>query len=97
MQMNMTFIGMDCEIVLVLIFKVFFAHFLADLHSSFGSNLPRLERHNEVLGNDGASACTCCCNFSKFFGSLAGFTTAHKGADQSAVVGLGSGSNVGYC
>ncbi len=96
MQMNMTFIGMDCEKVLVLVFQVLLTHFLADLHSSFGSNFPRFECHNEVLCKDGASACACCCDLSIFFGSLVRITATHICADKPAVVGLFCLSYIGY-
>ena len=43
---------------IILYNSAFLAHFLANLHSSFGSDFPRFERHNEVLRKDGAY-CQC--------------------------------------
>jgi len=95
--MYMTFIRMDGKKVLVLVFQVLLTHFLANLHSPFRGNFTGLERHNEVLCKDFASACSCCCDLGKFLSSFIGDTTAQIGADQSAVVGLSRSSNVGYC
>ena len=60
MQVNMLFIGMNCKEILILVFEKTLTQLSADLKSLIGSNFPRLETDNEVLGKNGTPACTIC-------------------------------------
>jgi len=95
MQMNMPFIGMDGKEVLVLIAEELFAYLPADLHRLFGRDFPRLKADDKVLCKGRTSACSRSCHISKVYGSFVGISTAHKGTNEPAVVGLVGGSDIG--
>ena len=60
MQVGMLLVDMASHEILILAFKELLAYLLTELQCSFGSDLPRLETNNEVLGEDGAFACSVC-------------------------------------
>ena len=63
MKMNVFLVDMASHEILILAFEELFTYLLTDLQSSFGSNFTRLETDNEVLGENGTSACSVCPNF----------------------------------
>ena len=76
MYVYVTFVGMDCEIILILFLEIFLAQFLADFQSSFGSDLPRFERHCKVLGKYGILACAFSSDRFKISACLSRIVTA---------------------
>ena len=76
MYVYVAFAGMDCEILPILFLEIFLAQFLADFQSSFGSDLPRLERHSKVLGKYGILACSFCSDRFKISACLSRIITA---------------------
>ena len=74
--------------ILIFAFQKLLAYLLTELQGSFGSDLTGLETHNEVLGEDGASACSVRPYFFKVMVSLFGIGAATLREDQSAVVRL---------
>ena len=88
MQMYMTFINMASHEILILAFKELLTYLLTELQCSLRSDLSRLETNNEVLGENGTSACPVRPYFFVVTVSLFGISTAPLCEDQSAVIRL---------
>ena len=88
MQMYMTFINVASHEILILAFEKLLTYLLTVLQSSFGSYFTGLETDNEVLGEDGASACSVRPYFFIVMMSLFGIGAAPLCEDQSAVIRL---------
>ena len=88
MQVGMLLVDMAGHEILVFAFKELLTYLLTELQCSFGSNFPRLETDDKVLGKNGTSACSVRPYFFKVMVSLFGLTAAPLREDQSAVVRL---------
>ena len=88
MEMRMVLVYVAGHEILVFAFEKQLAYLLAELQCSFGSNFPRLETHNEVLGENGTSACSVRPYFFIVTVSLFGIGAAPLREDQSAVIRL---------
>ena len=87
-QVRMHLVNMASHKILILAFKKLLTYFLTELQGSFGSDLTGLETDNEVLGEDGASACSICPNFFIVKMSLFRIRAAALCKNQSAVICL---------
>ena len=88
MKVRMLLVDMASHEILILAFEKLLAYLLTELQCSFGSDLPRLETNNEVLGEDGAFACSVRTYFFIVTVRLFGISTAPLCEDQSAVIRL---------
>ena len=86
--MDMIFISMAGHEILVFAFKELLTYLLTELQGSLRRDLTGLETHNEVLGEDCASARSVRPYFFKVTVSLFGIGAAPLREDQSAVVCL---------
>ena len=84
----MLLVDMASHEILVFAFKELLTYLLTELQCSFGSNFPRLETDDKVLGKNGAFACSVRPYFFKVTVSLFGVGAAPLREDQSAVVRL---------
>ena len=84
----MIFISMAGHKILILAFEELLTYLLTELQGSLRRDLTGLETHNEVLGEDCASACSVRPYFFKVTVSLFGIGAAPLREDQSAVVRL---------
>ena len=84
----MIFISMAGHKILILAFEELLTYLLTELQCSLRRDFPRLETHNEVLGEDGASACSVRPDFFKVMVSLFRIGAAPLREDQSAVICL---------
>ena len=87
-KVGMLLVDMASHEILILAFEKLLAYLLTELQCSFGSDLPRLETNNEVLGEDGAFACSVRTYFFVVTVSLFGIGAAPLREDQSAVIRL---------
>ena len=74
--------------ILIFAFEELLTYLLTELQCSFGSNFPRLETDDKVLGEDGASARSVRPYFFKVMVSLFRIGAATLREDQSAVIRL---------
>ena len=74
--------------ILILAFEELLAYLLTELQCSFGSNFPRLETDDKVLGKNGTSACSIRPYFFIVTVSLFRIGAAPLCEDQSAVICL---------
>ena len=74
--------------ILVFAFEELLTYLLTELQCSFGSNFPRFETDDKVLGENGASACSIRPYFFIVTVSLFGIGAATLREDQSAVIRL---------
>ena len=74
--------------ILIFAFKELLTYLLTDLQGSLRCDLPRLETHNEVLGENGAFACTVFPNLSKIMTCLQRIRAATFCDDEPAVIRL---------
>ena len=88
MQVRMLLVDMASHEILILAFEKLLAYLLTELQCSFGSDLTGLETNNEVLGENGTSACSVRSYFFIVTVSLFGISTAPLCEDQSAVIRL---------
>lgn len=88
MKVCMLLVDMASHEILILAFKELLAYLLTELQGSLWSDLTGLETHDEVLGEDGASACSVHPYFFIVTVSLFGISTAPLCEDQSAVIRL---------
>ena len=88
MQVGMLLVDMAGHEILILAFQKLLTYLLTELQCSFGSDLPRLETNNEVLGEDGAFACSVRTYFFVVTVSLFGIGAAPLCENQSAVIRL---------
>ncbi len=88
MQVGMLFVDMASHKILILAFKELFTYLLTELQCSLRCDFTGLETDNEVLGEDGASACSVRPYFFIVTVSLFGISTAPLCEDQSAVICL---------
>lgn len=88
MKMCVFFVDMAGHEILVFAFEELLTYLLTELQCSFGSNFPRLETDDKVLGKNGASACSVRPYFFKVMVSLFGIGAAPLRENQSAVVRL---------
>jgi len=88
MQMRMILVDVAGHEILVFAFEELLTYLLTELQCSLRCDLPRLETHNEVLGENGTSACSVRPYFFKVTVSLFGIDAAPLRKDQSAVIRL---------
>ena len=88
MKVRMLLVDMASHEILILAFEELLTYFLTELQCSFGSDLTGLETNNEVLGENGTSACSVRPYFFKVMVSLFRIDAATLCKDQSAVVRL---------
>ena len=88
MQVCMLLVNMASHKILILAFEELLTYLLTELQCSFGSDLTGLETDNEVLGEDGASACSVRPYFFIITVSLFGIGAATLCEDQSAIICL---------
>ena len=86
--MDMLLVDMAGHEILIFTFQKLLTYLLTELQGSFGSDLTGLETHNEVLGENGTSACSVRSYFFIVTVSLFGISTAPLCEDQSAVIRL---------
>ena len=84
----MLLVDMASHKILILAFEKLLTYLLTELQGSFGSDLTGLETDNEVLGENGTSACSVRPYFFKVMVSLFRIGAAPLCEDQSAVVCL---------
>ena len=97
MEMRMVLVYVAGHEILILAFKELLTYLLTELQCSFGSNFPRLETDDKVLGKNGAFARTMFPNLSKIMTCLQRIRAATFGDNQSAVIGLVGVGNVVQC
>lgn len=97
MQVGMLLVDMAGHEILIFAFEELLTYLLTELQCSFGSNFPRLETDDKVLGENGAFACTVFPNLSKIMTCLQQIRAATFGDDQSAVIRFFRISNVVQC
>lgn len=97
MQVGMLLVDVASHEILIFAFEKLLAYLLTDLQCSFGSNFPRLETDDKVLGKNGAFARTMFPNLSKIMTCLQRIRAATFGDNQSAVIGLVGVGNVVQC
>lgn len=88
MKVRMLLVNMASHEILILAFKELLAYLLTELQGSLWSDLTGLETHDEVLGENGTSACSVRPYFFIITVSLFGISTAPLCEDQSAVIRL---------
>ena len=88
MKVRVIFVDVAGHKILIFAFQKLLAYLLTELQGSFGSDLTGLETHNEVLGEDGASARSVFPNLGKIMTCLQSIRTATFGNNQSAVIRL---------
>ncbi len=86
--MDMLLVDMAGHEILIFAFEELLAYLLTELQCSIRCDLPRLETHNEVLGEDCASARSVRPYFFKVMVSLFRIGAATLRENQSAVVRL---------
>lgn len=86
MKVCMLLVDMASHKILILAFEELLTYLLTDLQSSLRHNLTGLETDNEVLGEDGASACSVRPYFFIVMMSLFGIGAAPLSKNQSAVI-----------
>lgn len=87
-EVGMLLVDMASHKILILAFEKLLTYLLTELQGSFGSDLTGLETDNEVLGENGTSACSVRPYFFKVMVSLFRIGAAPLCEDQSAVVCL---------
>ena len=97
MQMRVFLVDMAGHEILIFAFQKLLTYLLTELQCSFGSNFPRLETDDKVLGENGAFACTVFPNLSKIMTCLQRIRAATFGDNQSAVIGLVGVGDVVQC
>ena len=88
MKVRMLLVDMAGHEILVFAFEELLTYLLTELQGSLRRDLTGLETHNEVLGEDCASACSVRPYFFKVTVSLFRIGAATLREDQSAVVRL---------
>ena len=88
MQVRMLLVDMAGHEILIFAFEELLTYLLTELQGSLRRDLPGLETHNEVLGEDCASARSVLPYFFKVTVSLFGIGAATLREDHSAVVRL---------
>ena len=88
MEMRMVLVYVAGHEILVFAFEELLTYLLTELQCSFGSNFPRLETDDKVLGKNGTSACSVRPYFFKVMVSMFGIGAAPLREDQSAVIRL---------
>jgi len=88
MEMRMVLVYVAGHEILIFAFQKLLTYLLTELQGSFGSNFPRLETDDKVLGEDCASARSVPPYFFKVMVSLFGIGAAPLCKYQSAVVRL---------
>ena len=88
MKVRMLLVDMAGHEILIFAFQKLLTYLLTELQCSFGSNFPRLETDDKVLGEDCASARSVRPYFFKVTVSLFRIGAAPLREDQSAVVRL---------
>ena len=88
MEMRMILVDVAGHEILIFTFQKLLTYLLTELQCSFGSNFPRLETDDKVLGKNGTSACSVRPYFFKVTVSLFGIGAATLRENQSAVICL---------
>ncbi len=88
MEMRMVLVDVAGHEILIFAFEELLTYLLTELQCSFGSNFPRLETDDKVLGKNGTSACSVRPYFFKVMVSLFRIGAAPLCEDQSAVICL---------
>ena len=86
--MNVFLVDMASHEILILAFEELFAYLLTELQCSLRCDLPRLETHDKMLGEDCASSCSVRPYFFIVTVSLFRIGAAPLREDQSAVIRL---------
>ena len=97
MKVRVVFVDVAGHEILILAFKELLAYLLTELQGSFRFDLTGLETYNEVLGEDGASACSVRPYFFVVTVSLFRISAAPLREDQSSVVCLFRVGDVFQC
>jgi len=87
-EVGMLLVDMAGHEILIFTFQKLLTYLLTELQCSLRRDFPRLETHNEVLGENGTSACSVRPYFFIITVSLFGIGAAPLREDQSAVVRL---------
>ena len=87
-EVGMFLVDMASHKILILAFEELLTYLLTELQGSLRCDLPRLETHDEVLGEDCASACSVRPYFFIVTVSLFRISAATLREDQSAVIRL---------
>ena len=93
MEMCMVLVDVAGHEILIFTFQKLLTYLLTELQCSLRRDFPRLETHNEVLGENGTSACSVRPYFFVVTVSLFGIGAAPLRENQSAVIRL---FGVGY-
>ena len=88
MKVRMLLVDMASHEILILAFKELLTYLLTELQGSLRRDLTGLETHDEVLGENGTSACSVRPYFFKVTMSLFGIGAAPLCENQSAVIRL---------
>ena len=88
MKVRMLLVDMASHEILILAFEKLLAYLLTELQCSLRCDLTGLETNNEVLGENGTSACSVPPYFFIITVSLFGIGAATLCEDQSAVICL---------
>lgn len=88
MQVGMFLVDMASHEILILAFEELLTYLLTELQCTFGRDLTGLETDNEVLGENGTSACSVRPYFFVVTVSLFRISAAPLRENQSAVIRL---------
>ena len=97
MQMRVFLVDVAGHEILIFTFQKLLTYLLTELQCSFGSNFPRLETHDKVLGENGAFARPVFPNLGKIMTCLQRIRAAPLCDNQSAVIRFFRVSNVVQC
>ena len=97
MKVRVVFVDVAGHEILIFAFQKLLTYLLTELQCSLRCDLPRLETHNEVLGEDNASACSVRPDFFIVTVSLFGISAAPLRENQSAVIRLFGVGDVVQC
>ena len=96
-QMRVIFVDVAGHEILVFAFEELLTYLLTELQCSLRRDLTGLETHDEMLGENGAFACTVFPNLGKIMTCLQRIRTAPLCDNQSAVIRFFRVSNVVQC
>ena len=97
MKVRMLLVDMASHEILIFAFQKLLTYLLTELQCSFGSNFPRLETDDKVLGENGAFARPVFPNLGKIMTCLQRIRAATFCDYQSAVIRFFRISNVVQC
>jgi hypothetical protein len=97
MKVRVVFVDVAGHEILVFAFEELLTYLLTELQCSFGSNFPRLETDDKVLGENGAFARPVFPNLGKIMTCLQRSRAATFCYDKPAIVGLFGVGDVVQC